>query len=224
MPGRRWVRRKHAAVVLCLALFGALVAGCSGSGTQYVSNSGDHTYFKVPAGWKLYDEKAVVDSMADLSPEQRDHVLDTSWRTVFDANPKPSLGHFAKTGSKFPAGYAVVATNSSDTQDQISDQSMRNQFLAVDELSNAGQLTVLGYDSVNKGNGLHGIRIRARVTSKPDSEIYPQGDAFTFEQISLTDQTREKSYSLIVMCSSRCFEKHADRIEGIVDSWTVTDG
>jgi hypothetical protein len=224
MPGRRSTRRTPAAVVLCLALFGALgLAGCS-SDSQYVSNKSDHTYFKVPVGWKLFGEQQVVDATPNLSAKQRTQKLDSSWSTVFDADPKPSLGHWPLPSARYPSGYAVVASNSVGTADQLSDESMRNQFLSVDELSSSKQLEVLSYEQVNKGSGLHGIRIRARVSSKADSSYYPQGATFTFEQISLTNQARDKSYSLIVLCSATCFQRNSKKIEGVMNSWTVTDG
>lgn len=224
MPGRRSTRRNHAALGGSFAVVAALLlAACSGSGTQYVSNNDDRTYFKVPAGWKLFDERELIDRNEDLSKEQREEILSTSWRTAFDANPSPKLNHLFSTNSSYPTGFALVDQLTPDASDAISDQTLRNAFLPVDQASEANQLTVLAYENLNPGGGFHGIRFRARITSAPDSEVYAEGPAFTFEQISLVDQAREKSYSLIVLCSSKCFEKHTDRIEGVVDSWTVKE-
>jgi len=222
MPGRRSTSRRSAAWVLALALVAALaLAGCAGSGTQYVSNSADHTYFKVPSGWKLFGEKTIVDANHALSKDQRNQILDTSWRTAFDASPRPSLQHLANADAAFPTGYAIVDTLSAKDSDTMSDSAMRNMFFQVDTLYDAQQLKMLSYQSVDRGNGLHGVRLRARVKSDPSSKVYAEGPAFTFEQVTLVDQSRTKTYSLIVVCSSTCFEKQTDRIEGVVDSWTV---
>ena len=162
MPGRRSTSRSTAAWATCLALLVALgLAGCSSSGSQYVSNSQDHTYFKVPANWKLFGEKTIIDSNTGLSTDQRNQILDTSWRTAFDASPQPKLQHLADASAAFPTGYSMVETLSSKDADEISDLAMRNKFFDVDKLYDAQQLKMLRYESVEKGGGFHGVRIRA---------------------------------------------------------------
>jgi hypothetical protein len=224
MPGRRWVRRKPAAVVLCLALLGALaLAGCSSS-TQYLSSGSDHTYFKAPAGWKFFGEQAVVAKITtDLSPQQQEKVVDQGWRTAFDASPRPSLDHFLSSTSSYPTGYAVVSPLTAQETDAMSDATLRNQFFGVDDALNADRLTMLSYAPVNMANGIHGLRLTARLTPDPDSPAFPQ-QAVTFEQVAMTDQARTKVYAMVVVCKSTCFEKNQDRIDGVFDSWTVKDG
>ncbi|MFI5046327.1 MAG: hypothetical protein ACHQIG_04620 [Acidimicrobiia bacterium] len=222
MPGRRSWSHRSAAWGTCLAVIGALaLAGCSGSGSQYVKSTEDHTYFKVPSSWVLFGERKLISQDTQLSGEQKDKILKSSWRTAFDASPEPQVQHVFASNSAFPTGFAVVDKLSSDDADQVSDLVLRNQFVPVDKLVQSKQLDLLGYEAVNRSGGFHGIRFRARITSAPDSEVYAEGPAFTFEQISLVDQEHAKSYSLLVMCSSKCFESHTDRIEGVVDSWTV---
>jgi len=224
MPGRRWDRRKPAAAALCIVVFGALaLAGCSSSGTQYVKSSEDHTYFKLPSGWKQFDEQSLIQDNEKLSNEQKDQILNTSWRLGFDASPEPHVDHVFATNSAFPVGFAEVDQLSASDRDAVSDETLRNQFIPVDQLSQNNQLDVLSYESVNRSGGFHGIRFRARVHSAPDSPIYAQGPAFTIEQISFVNQAHDKSYSLITMCSSKCFEKNTSRIEGVLDSWTVEE-
>jgi hypothetical protein len=225
MPGRRSTRN-GAALLPCIAAAAAValaLAACSSSGDQYVENSDDRTYFKVPGGWKLYSEETLIEQNDELSEEQREQVLSSSWRTAFDASPDPDVQHLFATDSSFPTGFALVDQLSQEATDTVSDQVLRNQFIPVDAAGDAGQLEMLSYENVNQGDGFHGIRFRARISSMPESEVYPEGPAFTFEQVSLVDQARERSYSLIVMCSSRCFEKHTSRIHGVVDSWTVEE-
>ncbi|HEX5586590.1 MAG TPA: hypothetical protein VFZ17_04735, partial [Acidimicrobiia bacterium] len=217
MPVRRSASIPRAGIRCLLAALALafLTVACSGSGQQYVKSSDDRTYFKVPDGWKLYDEGSIIGGNKDLSDEQRDNILSTSWRTAFDASPEPNLHHLFSAATLYPTGLALVDHLSPDDADAVSDQVLRNDFLPVDNASDAGQLEMLSYERVNPGGGFHGIRFRARITSMADSEVYAEGPAFTFEQISLLNQARDKSYSLIVMCSSTCFEKHADRIEGV---------
>jgi len=222
MPGRRWGPRRSAtltAITVCLFA----LAGCSSSGSQYVKSTENRTYFKVPTGWKLFDEQQLIQDNKDLSADQKDKILNSSWRVGFDASPEPQPQHVFAPHSGFPVGFAEVDHLSGGDSDAVSDESLRNQFIPVDQLVQNKQLDVLDYQNVNRGGGFHGIRFRARVHSAPDSPIYAEGPAFTIEQVSLVNQAHDKSYSLITMCSAKCFEKNTGRIEGIMDSWTVEE-
>ena len=208
----------------CSLLAGALVlAACGGSGEQYVKNGEDHAYFRVPGEWKLYDEKHVIDNTDDLSEEQRDKILENTWRTAFDASPDPELRNLFSGSARYPTGFALVQPLSGQSQDEVSDLAMRNQFVPVDEALEGGQGDLLAYEMLNLDDGFHGIRFRARIHSDPESQIYSEGPAFTFEQISLLNQAKDKMYSMFVMCSSKCFEGHTDRITRVIDSWTVEE-
>ena len=57
--------------MLALAVAGA---ACSSSGYHYVKNSDDRTYFKVPDGWKLYDEDELTargSRLVNVTPSAR---------------------------------------------------------------------------------------------------------------------------------------------------------
>src|SRR5262245_59319029 len=97
------VRGRHLRLIACALLGGLLASACAGSGYQYVKNSEDKNYFKVPESWKLYDEDAVLKRL-HLSPRERDIERDTTWRVSFDANPKPSLDHLEQVFPKHPVG------------------------------------------------------------------------------------------------------------------------
>src|SRR5438093_1380543 len=96
------VRPVAAALLLAAPL---LLAACAGSGYHYVKSSENHTYFKVPDNWKLYDQDTVLDALkSTLSKDEIEQTRDTSWTTIFDANPDPSLQHIANSDAHYPVG------------------------------------------------------------------------------------------------------------------------
>ena len=63
MPWRRAPQRSKVCAAAAALVATALLAACAGSGYTYVKNGDDHTYFKVPDNWKLYDEDTIVHSL-----------------------------------------------------------------------------------------------------------------------------------------------------------------
>ena len=48
----------------------------------------------MPDSWKLYDEESASSALRGaLSKDEISECRDTTWTTVFDANPDPSLNH-----------------------------------------------------------------------------------------------------------------------------------
>ena len=200
MAARR-VPRVFTALAGAVAL-GAVLAGCTGGGYNYVKSSDFHTYLKVPDSWKLYDAETVLDvSNPDLSKQQRDRVLENSWRTMFDANPKPSIKHVAKY-TKYPSGYAVVTPLSGSDSDGASDAFLRNFFLDVDTASNEQKLSVVSYEPINRDGGFHGSHLVAQlVVGDESASTLHEARAITIDQIVMIDQQRSRVYALIMSCS-----------------------
>jgi hypothetical protein len=223
MPVRRSMRIRASSVLCVIVAVAFVAAACGGSGQQYVKNSDDHAYYKVPDDWKLFDEKSILANTDDLSDEQREQILSSSWRTGFDASPQPDIGHLLRSSAQYPTGFARVSPLSFDDADTVSDKELRNEFVDIDKAIDAGQVEMVAYDSENRDGGFHGIRFRARINAAPESEVYAEGPAFTIEQISLLNQAKDKKYSMLVVCSAKCFETNAGRIKDVVDSWTVQE-
>src|SRR5262249_38825349 len=120
---------RRALTLIAAGLVAAVaVAGCT-SQYHYVKSSSDHTYFKVPSAWKLYNEKDILDGIgSNLTDAQRQQELDANWRVAFDASPKPSLLHLGADGAKSPSGIAIVRTLDFDSADSLSLSALRNYF------------------------------------------------------------------------------------------------
>lgn len=224
MAHRRVARR--AGVVATVTAAAVFVASCGGTGYNYVKSSDFNTYFRVPKEWRVFEEKTVVTALAkdqELSDEQRSRVLDSSWRTMFDASPKPKLGH-VNTFSRYPTGNVVSTYLSAEESLNANDGFLLDYFFGVSEAANEGRLTVLESESVNREGGFHGVRILGRlVLGDANAEGAYEGPAVTFDQTVMIDQQRSRVFGMFVSCSAKCYEKHKGKITRVVDSWTVTD-
>jgi hypothetical protein len=218
MAWRRAPRRsKPAGGAVLFVTAAVLLAACAGSGYHYVKNSDDHTYFKVPDSWKLYDEDALVHGLSNhLSKSQQQAVLDQGWQVGFDASSRPSLKHVGDGTATEPDGLALVTSLSADEQDQMSLQTLRNAYFNVDAALQANAAHEDTYEPVNLDGGFHGIHLIVTIDGK-------KGGSFTVDQTSVINQDTTKVYSLIVTCTSSCYDRHQDQIDNIVKSWTVRD-
>jgi hypothetical protein len=210
----RGVRRVIALIGSGLVAVG-LLAGCAGSGYDYIKSSSDRTYFKVPSKWTVFDEEDVVDRLGgDLTDAERQQVLDETWRVAFDASPNPTLRHLGVTTAKDPAGLAVVRSLSFDDSDAVSLGSLRNYFFDIDTAMQDETGEVVTYEDLQLDGGFRGSHLVANLTM-------PDGGVLTIDQTVLVDQATSKLYALIVSCSNLCYERNSGDIKKVVDSWTV---
>src|SRR5262249_6049773 len=111
--------RRVSALLLALTAL-AMLAGCAGTGFHYVQQSDEHTYFKAPDSWKLFNQDQMLAADRSLSKDERTAARNTTSQTGFDANPKPSVQHLQVPGTRYPTGQAIVAQLSSSVADGIS--------------------------------------------------------------------------------------------------------
>jgi len=214
---RAVTRRSRAGVGLAALVAGSLlVAACAGSGYHYVKSSDDHTYFKVPEGWKLFDEETIVHGLKKLSKRQQQATIDQSWQVGFDASSRPSLKHIGSARSSSPDGLAVVSPLSPDEQDSMSLQTLRNEYVNIDAAVQANAAVIQTYEPVTFDGGFHGIHLVATIEDS-------KGNSSTIDQTSVVDQDTTKLYSLIVTCTTSCYDRYKDKIDNVVSSWTVRD-
>lgn len=206
---------------MVLACAAALVlSACTGSGYNYVKNSSDEgsgTYFKVPDGWRIYDENEFFAKL-DLPPERAKARKETSWAIAFDASANPTLKHFEDPVTRQPFGIAEVRQLGPDERDQFSLMAMRNLVLPVDQLLETdAELEVLRLDEFTRGGGFHGLRFTFNFR-------YPQAKQFvTFDQVSIVDSDTKEVHLLVISCSAKCYEQKKDTINTVMDSWTVKE-
>jgi hypothetical protein len=200
-----------AAIVAAIAV---LISACAGTGYNYVKDSGDKTYLKVPDSWKLFSHEQILSKNKNLSKADKQSQLDSSWQVIFDADPKPALKHFLAAASSHPAGMALVLQLSFNASDTLALKDLRNFFIDIDTASQNNTGNVLTYEPLTIDGGFHGIHLVATVTDS-------KGRSFTFDQKAVLDQDTSKAYLVIVGCQSDCYQANQDKIENVVDSWTV---
>jgi hypothetical protein len=214
----RTARRGGGVLLLCAAALA--LSACTGSGYHYVKNSSDEgsgTYFKIPEGWRVYDENEFFAKL-DLPPERAKARKDTSWAIAFDASSKPTLKHFEDPVTRQPFGIAEVRQLGPEERDQFSLMAMRNLVLPVDQLAESGaELEVLKLEEITRDGGYHGLRFTFNFR-------YPEGKQFvTFDQVSIVDSETKEIHLLVISCSTRCYEQKKDTINTVMDSWTVKE-
>jgi hypothetical protein len=218
VPGRR--ARRSAAAVLLVCAVALVLSACTGSGYHYVKNSseeGSGTYFKIPEGWRVYDENEFF-ARLDLPPERAKARKETSWAIAFDASSNPTLKHFEDPVTKQPFGIAEVRQLGPEERDAFSLMAMRNLVLPVDQLAESGaEFEVLKLEEFTRDGGFHGLRFTFNFR-------YPQAKEFvTFDQVSIVDSDTKEVHLLVISCSSRCYERKKDTINTVMDSWTVKE-
>jgi hypothetical protein len=211
----RLTRRGRAALLVC-----AIAAACTGSGYHYVKSSSDEgsgTYFKVPEGWRIYDENQFVKSR-HLSPTQAKEAKATGWAVAFDGSPRPTLKHFESVAPKEPFGIAEVRTLGRQERDEFSLMAMRNYFVPVDDLAQSGlDITPLRLDEFTRDGGFHGQRFTFEFT------IPTSNESVTVDQVAIVDAGTKEVHFLAITCSAQCYEREKDTINTVVDSWTVKE-
>jgi hypothetical protein len=212
------VRLRSAALLAAAAV---LVAGCGESAYHYVSSSEADTYFKVPNGWRVFDEDEIFENERGLSPQQERVQRARQWITAFDGAPRPALANVSQPGDH-PSGLARVFVLDDEDHDTVSLKSLR--ALAMDgqdpiEVAQGGDpnIEIVEHESITRDGGLRGVHV---VINRRASE---EADYVTTNYVGLVDNPTRRVYLLYVSCNASCYEEHEGVIEDIVESWTVKE-
>lgn len=204
-----------AAAVLVTASF--VVAGCGESKYQYVKNSEQRTFVRVPQDWKLFDEDQVLQN-SESSEEAKSSFKQTSWSVGFDASPKPSVSHLL-SASKHPTGLVQVRELSPTERDTFSLSRLRSLLLAFDPLSEeatrTGDVEVVGARDVDP-DGYQGTEFLLNLRTE-------EGGMIKWRQIALVDSKLSRAHVLAITCTIDCYDKNESVIEKVIDSWTVKE-
>ncbi|MBM3671585.1 MAG: hypothetical protein FJW86_05315 [Actinobacteria bacterium] len=207
-------RTRIAGLALAVSM---LVGACASTGYTYIKNGADNAYFRVPDDWKVYDEDAIVELIAEGSSEQAEEAFrDVVWQVGFDAHPRPSIKHVFRPRTS-PAGSATVQQLTRQQSDSASIFGLRNFMVDIDTLSEEGTGAILNEERIELEGGFFGVHLVG---------VFVRGSAnreLTFNQVSLLDQGATKVYSLFVFCESQCYEEHEKDIKRVIDSLTVEE-
>ena len=210
--------------VVGVAAASALLAsvGCGGPRYQYVQNNSLGVFAKLPASWKVYDEK---DLFPDESPTQRADQAKGSWIRTFDGSSKPSVDASVKAlGGDAPTGMVQIRALSPQTRDSINMTQLRGMAAAndpsADPVAMAQQdphVSVMKDVPVTFKGGFHGDRTVFTVTDD-------KGVTSVVDTTGLINTAGTVMYVFRVACTEKCYsETHKDEIAKVVDSWTIQE-
>jgi hypothetical protein len=214
MIAGRWATRAAGALALA-----TVVTACGGGSFQYVQNSSENTYFKLPSDWKLF-------KLTEPDKEGRPPKLpiDTQriWHVAFDAANPPDENHLGEAMPSAMVGDVQIYAMSSSDNDQIAQSNLRQIiFGGIDPvLQDPGtppNWEVVSYAPVTDVKGLVGSRVVINIPSQ-DSP----GQWYTLDGTELLDSANGRAYLLLMRCESQCYLNNRKAADEIATSWKVT--
>jgi hypothetical protein len=215
--------RTLSCVLLLAASIGSLGA-CGSPQYTYVKNSGQQTYFKVPAGWHKIDAKPIDPAVTGDHPDSALARARDMWSVAYDADVRPSADHLLSLISEEPIVYAGVYRLTPDEHDAYSLNQLRDSFLPVtDQARQAASAQAQGQqlpkvermvdEELKPGGGLRGIH-------EVYNYVLPIGGVQTFDlKAYLSDEGQV--YLMLLHCSARCYRNRAKEFNSIITSFTV---
>jgi hypothetical protein len=216
-------RRGRSSPLLLLALAAAVLAACGAPEFNYVTNSADHTYLRVPASWAALDGEELGLAFG-LDPTLEEN--QGFWLAGYDADASPSTAHLVGPHSAAPVVFVGVRDVPPLARGQISLDVMRDLFrpvspvarqrLAANPMSPFSGFALIADEVVTPADGLHGVhsvyryRIQGGPTQVFDQTIYVNDDA-------------SKLFMFFVRCSNECYQERQQEIENVVSSFTVRE-
>jgi hypothetical protein len=220
-------RRTRAALAGLSVVLGAGLTSCGGSGYEYVSNTDEGLFLRVPDDW------SVIDVDTDDGTLGRPGVA-LDWVRVVDSSPTPSAANYANPVPADPVGIAAVEpVETAGQRDDLNIQVLRTYALAnyispeSDDPTGAtadplainqdadGPIEVISYeDDLTFEGGFRGQRIVF------DLEL-DDGRVVTIDQTAVVDVDTTEVFRLLIKCEARCYADRQGEIDDIVDSWTI---
>jgi hypothetical protein len=206
-------------VGLWVVLLGLAVAGCAAPQFTYVTNSSQHTYFKVPSGWRQIGASALATAVNGGNSTPQSGV----WTVGYDGSTQPAADHVLGAQNQQPFAYSVVAAVNQATTNALSYNDLRDFFLPVTATARASaaksgfpltNFRLLGDSMLELAQGVHGVR-------EIYDYSYPDGSVNTFDQVALTNADDTEVYLLLVHCLASCYSKHQGEIDTVMKSFTV---
>ncbi len=206
-------------VGLWVVLLGLAVAGCAAPQFTYVTNSSQHTYFKVPSGWRQISAGALAAAVNGGSSKPQAGV----WTVGYDGSTQPEANHVLGAENQQPFAYSVVAAVNQTTTNELSYNDLRDFFLPVTSAARSSaarsgfpltNFKLISDSMLELSQGVHGVR-------EIYDYSYPDGSVNTFDQVALTNADDTEVYLLLVHCLASCYSKDQSEIDTVMKSFTV---
>jgi hypothetical protein len=221
------LRHRTVRTTLVLVAVGALAlaAGCGSNKYEYVKNSQQKTYFKVPSTWRQVDQGSLDDFVNGSDGSAASRIKQqTVWSVAYDAARTPGPEHiFGYSSTTEPVVWAKVEQVDPTVADIVSFDALRNLVLPVtsDARQQAAQngfpltdFEALHDEVLTPAKGLHGVRVVYNYKM-------PGGEVQTFDQTALVNDNATTLYMLLLRCDARCYVDRADELQDVATSFTV---
>jgi hypothetical protein len=205
---------------LWLVVMVVMVAACGAPQFTYVSNSSEHAYFKVPAGWRKLSDSALAKALRGGSGSGEPSGV---WSVGYDGSAAPSASHVFGSVVPQPFAFALVEPLNSTASAGMSYNQLRDIFLPVTSATRAtaakSGFPLTGFhllrDNVlTQGQGVHGVRVTFDYT-------FPGGSTDTFDQVAFTNADDTEIYLLVLHCLASCYQRNHGEIDTVMQSFTV---
>ena len=221
----RWAYALAAVAVL------GLVAGCGSSKYEYVSNSAEHTYFRVPSTWQRLNDNQLQRALVKGDPSSLEEASAeaSKWVVAYDAASSPSLNHLKLDSvPDAPIILAEVKKLTADERGKVSLDTMRDTLFPVSKDSqeqakqvlaqqgSAYKVELLTDQVLTPSGGVHGVRTAYNVK-------FGNLPLQTVDLLAYVSDDSSTMYSLIVRCSTQCYVANFNEIDKAVKSFTVKD-
>ena len=208
-----------------------LVAGCGSSKYEYMSNSAEHTYFRVPSTWQRLNDNQLQRALVNGDPSSLEEasVEASKWVVAYDAASSPSLNHLKLDSvPDAPIILAEVKKLTADERGKVSLDTMRDTLFPVSKDSqeqakqvlaqqgSAYKVELLTDQVLTPSGGIHGVRTAYNVK-------FGNLPLQTVDLLAYVSDDSSTMYSLIVRCSTACYVANFHEIDKAVKSFTVKD-
>ena len=221
-------------------------AACAGDGFEYVSNSDEGLYFRVPDEWSVVEpENSELPESAASEGDSPD-----AWSRFVTPVPLEDGNLDSLANIDAPIGIAQVQPLNALRAGEMSLERLRAMSLDLvyDQLEADGAagpqtdplaayepedplqlevdmaqmenpplaLQVLDYEEIANDDGVRGSHITLNYSLR-------DGPFQTIDHIALLNADTTRLYRLLVLCSADCYLEYEEEINDIVDSWTVEE-
>jgi hypothetical protein len=212
MRGRaRWSSRtRRAALVGGAAVLAFALTACGGS--RVVSSNSLRFYVRVPANWKVYSKAEMLRTakFAALVSNPPEFLVSAS------ADPRHPNASQPFSASKYPWAILLVNNVSGSARLSLTLESLSDVLVNVDELSQEGvPVQELKQGSLLVNGGLRGTKVAFQVGTG--------GSAIDYEQATWVNAATDRLWTLMVGCSPDCYKTQDSAIDGVVQSFYVSD-
>ena len=210
-----------------LAVAAILVtAACAAPEYNYVKNSGQKTYFKVPHDWQQTGTDSLDDELTDTPADSARAAARKQawWSVAYDAASTPNAQHLTSNGvTAQPIVYARIAPLTKSQQNAVSLDALRDFILPVTdygrEAAAESGIELSGFELLHDevlapGNGVRGIRVVF-------DYMLGSGVLHTFDKTVLVNNDNSKMYLLMIRCTTACYKARFDELNAIATSFTV---